>query len=258
MSIAVPAFNAIRGGTDFSSELYNISGALQLARAYAMANNTYVLAGIIEVSAAQDTSTTPQVSGTGRVTIALIASKSGVQPYASYLSSAATLANWAPSSGGGPYGTGGDFTAVGNLMQFPNLHLADFQYGQAPVPKSTSGSGMARPSGTSAVPAVYDIPNAACTAGNQFSWPLGTAISGTNAKMTFSKVIEFDPQGSARILVSSTNSSIGPDALPQYIEIGLQTAHGAVAPPSPTSQTGGEIAAIQITGISGAIHIYRP
>src|ERR1700678_672955 len=65
MTLAIPAFNAIRGGTDFTSQVYDISGTLEQARAYAMANNTFVLVGIAEVSAQQSTSANPQVSGTG-------------------------------------------------------------------------------------------------------------------------------------------------------------------------------------------------
>jgi prepilin-type N-terminal cleavage/methylation domain-containing protein len=51
MRLAIPAFNAIRGGTDFTSEVYDIAGTFEQARSYAMANNTYVLAGIFEAPA---------------------------------------------------------------------------------------------------------------------------------------------------------------------------------------------------------------
>src|ERR1700683_5155425 len=78
---AVPAFNALRGGADFTSQVYEIAGLFDQARSYATANNTYVLAGIKEVSAAYDTSVNPQVSGTGRIAVALIASNSGTRPY---------------------------------------------------------------------------------------------------------------------------------------------------------------------------------
>ena len=84
-TLAIPAFNAIRGGTDFTSEVYNIAGTYDQARAYAVANNTYVLAGIAEVSSALDSSVTPQVTGTGRVAMAVIASKTGTRPYQSLL-----------------------------------------------------------------------------------------------------------------------------------------------------------------------------
>ena len=46
------ALHTIRGGTDFTSEVYEIAGLFDQARAYATANNTYVLAGIDEVSSA--------------------------------------------------------------------------------------------------------------------------------------------------------------------------------------------------------------
>ena len=85
MSLAVPAFNTIRGGSDFTSEVYEIAGMFDQARAYATANNTYVLAGIVEVSGAQDTSANPQVTGTGRIAVALLASKSGTRPYQSLI-----------------------------------------------------------------------------------------------------------------------------------------------------------------------------
>ena len=84
-SLAIPAFNVIRGGTDFTSEVYEIAGLFDQARAYATANNTYVLAGIEEVSSAQDTTANPQVAGTGRIAVAILASKSGTRPYQSLL-----------------------------------------------------------------------------------------------------------------------------------------------------------------------------
>jgi hypothetical protein len=80
-----------------------------------------------------------------------------------------------------------------------------------------------------------------------------------NPQYTFVKVVEFDPQGSARV-ISGSNPASFPDAIPQYIEIGLQPAHGAVAagPPADQATHAGQIAAIQINGISGAVQMYRP
>jgi prepilin-type N-terminal cleavage/methylation domain-containing protein len=250
MTLAIPAFTAIRGGTDFASEVYNIAGTLGKARAYAMANNTYVLAGIIEVSGAQDTSANPQVSGTGRVVMALFASASGVRPY-----SMTGLAAWV--SGG--YGAGSAFTPVGSLLQCPNLDLVDLQNGSSAPPAPPYG--MARPP-VAGANAIFDIPNSACKPYAQFGWPQGSSLSGTPAPQYYfgysaltpkSYVIEFDPQGCARIINTTTFA-----AIPQYIEIGLQPAHGASAAAPPAVQTSGQIAAIQINGISGAVQIYRP
>jgi prepilin-type N-terminal cleavage/methylation domain-containing protein len=249
LSLAIPAFNGIGSATDFTSEVYNIAGTFNQARTYAMANNTYVLAGICEVSASQDPAVNPQSSGTGRVTMALFASANGVRPYNVSNSS---LQNWAVSG----YGTGSAFVPVGTLLQCPNLDLVDLQNSGSTPPAPPNG--MARPT----VAATYDIPNLLCGAYNEFGWPKGTMLTGNPAAQYYfgfsalhpkSFVVEFDPQGSARIININTLA-----AIPPYIEIGLQPAHGSFAPAPPASQTSGQIAAIQISGISGAIHIYRP
>jgi len=243
--LSIPAVNAIRGGTDFTSEVYDVAGMLDQARSYAIANDTYVLAGIVEVSGAQDSSASPQVTGTGRIAMAIIASKSGTRPYQSLINTG-SLANWGTSA----YGTGGAFQSVTNLMVLQNIHLVDLQNSTSLPPQSGN---MARP----AVGAYYNLSNANGTSSTQFAWPPGRSLS--NAQYTFAKVIEFDPQGCARI-ISTSNTPSYPDAVPQFIEIGLQSAHGAIAggPPSSQSTDAGQIAAIQITGVSGANQTYRP
>jgi len=265
-TLAIPAFNAIRGGTDFSSEVYEVAGTLDQARAYAVANNTYVLAGIAEVSAGQDSSASSQVSGTGRVAMAVIASKTGSRPYQSLFPN--SLATWSTSvyNTGIATSNGGGFVAVTKLLVLPNLHLVDLQYnGASQLSLPTSGN-MARPT-LGANGYYYDLsnpntpsPSQPTQFNTQFAWPLGTKLNGNpNPQYTFVKVVEFDPQGSARV-ISSGNTSSFPDAIPQYIEIGLQPAHGATAagPPSDQASNAGQIGAIQINGISGTTHTYRP
>jgi type II secretory pathway pseudopilin PulG len=243
--LAVPAFNAIRGGTDFASEVYNMTGTLDQARAYAVANNTYVLAGIAEVSAGQDTAASPQVSGTGRIAMAIVAAKNGTRPYQSLFPNG--LANWSSI-----YTTGTNglalFVPVSTLMTFQNIHLVDLQ------PSTGASGGMIRPVVT---PSYYDLPSTSGSSSTTFSWPLGASASA--ARYTFKKVIEFDPQGSARI-ISSSNPASYPPAVPLYMEIGLEACHGTVAnnPPAGQPPTAGQIAAIQVVGITGATHIYRP
>ena len=65
MALAIRAMNAIRGNGDFMGEVYDISGLVEQARAYAMANNTYTLAGIMEVSGSVSGSAAvqPEVAG---------------------------------------------------------------------------------------------------------------------------------------------------------------------------------------------------
>jgi len=253
MSLAVPAFNSIRGGADFTSEVYNIAGTLDQARAYAVANNTYTLVGIEEVSSAVDASVTPQVSGTGRIAMAIIASRSGLRSYQSMIN-LNTLGSWKISASG--YGSGAAFAAVTKLAVFPNIHLVDLQNSNSTPPAS---GGMARP----AVSIYYNLSNGNGTSSTQFAWPLGTKLfpptATPTAQYVFNKVIEFDPEGSARF-ISTGNTASMPDAIPQYIEIGIQPAHGgAVAGPPGSQETNpGQIAAIQINGINGNVQMYRP
>jgi prepilin-type N-terminal cleavage/methylation domain-containing protein len=238
MTLVVPAFNAIRGGTDFTSEVFDISGLLEEARAYAMSNNTFVLVGIAETSGTLGASASPQVSGTGRIAIAIIASKDGTRPYQSMITSG-NFNTWQTQ-----YGTGGAFTAVAALTTFTNIHMVDLQGGSPAVPVSGN---MARP----AVPSTsYDIPNAAAVSATPFAWPLGKMLTGS-PQYTFNKVIEYDPQGSARIITTTNTTDI-----PYCIDIGLQPAHGRVV--AATNGANGEIAAVQIDGMSGATRIYRP
>jgi prepilin-type N-terminal cleavage/methylation domain-containing protein len=257
-SLAIPAFDAIRGGTDFTSEVYEIAGLFDQARAYATANNTYVLAGIKEVSAAQDTSANPQVTGTGRVAVAVVAAKSGARPYQYYFSNPNAPLTWTTSG----YGSGSAYVAVTNLMPFQNIHLVDLQYnGTSALMVPASGS-MGRPALISYSSSGYyfDLSNANGASSMGFGWPLGSQIrpGGSPApQYTFAKVVEFDPQGSARIF-SSANPSSYPDAITPYIEIGLQPSQGGAAAGVSQSGNAGQIAAIQINGITGAVHIYRP
>jgi prepilin-type N-terminal cleavage/methylation domain-containing protein len=261
MSLAIPAFNSIRGGTDFTSEVYSVTSAMQEARAYAMANNTFVLVGIAEVNGSQSTAASPQVSGTGRIAIAVIASKDGTRPYQSLLNTAAlTGTNWLT----GGYKSGTAFTAISKLIVLTNIHLVDLQSATSSVP---STGGMVRPFPVdypTTWPAKdYDISNTAeCTAGNCFAWPLGSSVSGNpSPQFIFAEVIEFDPEGSARIIVGNPNggqNTVPQDSIPYYIEIGLEPAFGATAPAAPADETKGQITAVQIDGMSGATRIYRP
>ena len=250
MTLAIPAFNAIRGGTDFTTGIYNIAGTLDLARSYAMANNTYVLVGIGEFSGAGDESAATQVSGTGRIEMEVIYSKTGTRPYQNLFTSAAAMNSWLTSY----YGTGASFLPVAKLVTIPNIHLVDLQYNGTAALNMPATGGMVRPSlGNNGY--YYDISNANGISFNSIAWPLGRP----GFQYFFKNVIEFDPQGCAR-LFSTSNPALSsfPDSIPQYIEIGLQPAHGNLAAGTPANQTAnaGEIAAIQINGLGSAVHIY--
>jgi hypothetical protein len=87
----------------------------------------------------------------------------------------------------------------------------------------------------------------ATTAGcvTQFDWPLGSALNA--GQYAFTKVINFDPQGVARI---QTNGNA--DGIVTYMEIGLQQTKGATIIADPN------VAAIQIDCMTGATKKYRP
>src|SRR5437660_12814519 len=65
-----PAFTTMKSAGDATNTVYNISGVLEQARSYAMANNTYVWIGFKEVDASKDASVSPQTTGIGRVAVA--------------------------------------------------------------------------------------------------------------------------------------------------------------------------------------------
>src|SRR2546430_8148709 len=63
--LIAPAFTSMKSGTDVTSAAYTIKGALDTARTYAKANNTYTWVGFTEVDVSQDSSVSPQISGPG-------------------------------------------------------------------------------------------------------------------------------------------------------------------------------------------------
>src|SRR6476661_5473971 len=80
--LITPAFTTIKSGNDVTSAAYTIKGALDTARTYAKANNTYAWVGFFEEDAS-NTSTNPATSGTGRIVISIVASKDGTEVYTS-------------------------------------------------------------------------------------------------------------------------------------------------------------------------------
>src|SRR5690349_9558864 len=80
-AFVVPAFTNLKSAGDVTSAIYNIGGLLEQARSYAMANSTYVWVGFEEVDVSQDSSVNPQTIGTGRLAIAIVASKNGTRGY---------------------------------------------------------------------------------------------------------------------------------------------------------------------------------
>ncbi len=72
MAVSVPAFNVLKGTGDLTAAAYDIAGTLEQARAYAMANNTFVYVGFAERSQMDAAKT-----GEGQIVMTAMGSKSG-------------------------------------------------------------------------------------------------------------------------------------------------------------------------------------
>src|SRR6266480_1543664 len=103
MVLVVPAFTNLKSAGDATSAAYTIKAALDTARTYAKANNTYVWVGFFE-----EDITNPLNPGTGRVVISIVASKDGTMIYNP--SSPAKI-------------TTTRLVQVGKLIKIENVHL---------------------------------------------------------------------------------------------------------------------------------------
>jgi len=235
LAVLVPSLAGIKGAGDVTKAAYDIAGILDQARAYAMANNTFVWVGFYEEDSSAP-STTPAAAGTGRIVVAAVASKDGTRGYDVTTGASLTSPAWAN------YNNGANLVAIAKLQRFENLHLSP-KFSTLP-----NQGGMSRPTVTGGTGGTgYILGSADCKSITPFDWPLGKAIG--SGQYSFSKVINFDPQGVPRIQTSDNA-----DTIVTYMEIGLIPTRGNVIP----STTPPNVAAIQVNGMTGATRIYRP
>ena len=199
MTLLSPVVGAFKGSGDINKASGDIQGILEQARSYAMANKTYVYAGLKEIDVI-----TANPSGIGRVGIAVIASLDGTQPWSS------NNANITPSA------TITNTTLISKLRYFDNLHITN-------TGSLTSGTNMtSRPSNS-----VLDL----STSTSQVIFNYSNASSGAN--YPFTQVIEFDPRGVARV---QTNPFPDTSINSTYIEIPLVPCRGNQALTTPANQ----------------------
>lgn len=207
-----PAVMSLFKSTDFNRASYDLSSLLEQARAYAIGKNTYVYVGMQEVD-----SLMPSVAdGVGRIVVGVVASLDGTRPY--------TTLSGTPSLVAGSIGM------IDKLHDYNNVHLVDSS-------ALTNGSNM-----TGRPTAWVDLARTAST--TTFQWPLGGA-----PRNRFSKVIEFDPQGAARVQTDTVYRA----SVSGFIEIPMVSAKGNSAVESHPNQ-----AAIQVDSITGVVRLYRP
>lgn len=257
-SIALINFNSILS-ISTSSEFSDLASTLVRARAYAMANNTYVWVGIQEVDASY--SDAPGVhqspTGFGRIAVCAVASNDGTTIYQSgnqtpYNLSTATNTT---SSSGSP------LTVVMPLRSFNNLHILAHDSLPNSITTNLPGganSGSSGSSGSNSGASFYYLDTSSSTSSNAattFQWPLtGTAqYTFGNTPGAAGTVIQFDPRGEAQIVTDDdTNQGAESDSILQWIEIDLEPTHGNSVP-----STNSTTAAILIDGPSGAVSLYR-
>ena len=254
MTLILPAVSSLKGNTDVTKAVYDIKGILDQARAYAIAKNTFVWVGLTEGDASVSSSQTPQVAtGSapyGRVAIAVLASRDGTRNYDVSSNSLGT-----PPFISGTQGVvtnGSTLVALSKLTYFDNMHLAApgvlNGFGVTTNANGLVGTGgMQRPGITSNYYVLAGGAAASTNAVTQFAWPLGQSLG--SGQYQFKTVINFDPQGIARIQCQTNNDAIG-----KYMEIGLIPTRGNSVP----STTPSNRAAIQIDCMTGATRIYRP
>jgi len=208
-ALALPAFSSLASAGNMTSASYAISGAIQSARAYAMAHDTYTWLGFFEEDGSTS-STTPATPGKGRLILSMVASTDGTMTYT------ATNSTLTPSR----------LIQVNALQRISNIHL------------NTGDALPARPAlgNSNGCIGLASLPTGA---GPFFQYPL----SGT-PQYTFQQVLQFSPRG--EVLVSNMAGAMTP-----LIEVALQPAHGNIVPSSQN------VVALQITGISGNVTLYR-
>jgi prepilin-type N-terminal cleavage/methylation domain-containing protein len=238
MVLVAPAFTNIKSGNDITTAAYTITGVLEQARSYAMANNTYVYVGFYEEAptSASATNATPPYPGKGRLLLASVASKDGT---ASCEDQNSTTSNRIPL-------TATKITQISKLVKVEGVHMTDIGAPptSTPSPSPASGSIDVRPDFpyTSGSP-TFDYQNR-INSGDTHSPENQTLYPFSAQGYTFYKTLRFNPRGEASI-----NSTY---ALRQIAEIGFRPTHGSAVDANSTN-----VVAIQFGGVGGNFKIYR-
>jgi prepilin-type N-terminal cleavage/methylation domain-containing protein len=222
MVLIAPAFTSIKTGNDVTTAAYTIKGALDQARTYAKANNTYTWVGFYEenTTAGTPTNTTPPYSGVGRVLLASVFSTDGTKIYDQSSDPAAQLPN-------------NRISQVGKLMKIEGVHITD-------IGTPTGGSSDTL-DGRSNLAYTSNFNRVSSDSAN------ATKFSFTAQGYTFYKAIRFSPSGEANLLYRGSTYALTPVG-----EIGIKPTHGTVVDGNTPN-----VVAIQFTGVGSNVTIYR-
>ena len=240
LTLIVPAISKSAG--DVNKAIYDLQGALEVARTYAVSNHTYTWVGFFEEDVSTS-STTPATSGVGRVVISTVASRDGTPIY----DPSAVAAGTATQTIIPP----GRLLQIGKLVRLQNIHVCTpasttDAFGQRPgnhLPTTNNNRDRVGLSGAGA-PLLFG-----------FQYPLsGTAqytfgirpAPQSNGVAVPSAVIQFSPQG-------EVTSDAGPlPGVAPCKEIAIEASHGN------SPDTGHNAAAVDLAGLTGQATIYRP
>jgi type II secretory pathway pseudopilin PulG len=231
--LLAPAFTSLKPAGDTTNAAYTIKGALDQARTYAMANNTYSWVGFYEenTTATAPTSSLPPYPGKGRVLTASVYSVDGTKIF----DNTATSAALPPDR----------IKQIGKLTRLEGLHVADIGAPPSPTPNPTpQASSLAARSGLPYTENSLIVPP-----GDHYNRVSSDSADTTKFNFaaenyTFFKTVRFDPSGQAKI-----NSTYD---LRHVAEIGLRPTHGDVVDTNSPN-----VVAIQFTGVGGNVKIYR-
>lgn len=259
MVLLVPAFTHLKGANDVTSAAATIKAALEQARTYAQANNTYTWVGFYEENGATASAIPapdPKCSGcVGRLVISTVASTDGTNLGADGSSSASGTENFIDPT---------RLKQVAKLIKIENVHLPLLKVGTGdgdlfdtrPILQNDGGSAgyndsrLGELNGTSTLTATYA--NASYYTKFPFQFPVGSA---SPWQYRFRRTIRFGPTGENRL-----NSTFD---IRRIVEIGLIQTHGN-STPIPRANAGtalvdfaGNVVAIQIGGLDGNVKVYR-
>jgi prepilin-type N-terminal cleavage/methylation domain-containing protein len=226
--LIAPAFTTIKSGGDVTSAAYTIKGALDTARTYAKANNTYTWVGFYEegTTATTPTNNNPAYPGKGRVLLAIVSSKDGTKIFDNSDPAAALPPN--------------RIKQIGKLVKIEGIHLTDLgNPSPTPNPTPIQDTLLARPFTPYTEGSPFDHFNRISSDSADT-----TLFTFAAQNYTFYKTVRFNPRGEANI-----NSTY---ALKHLGEIGIKPTHGNVVDINNPNAV-----AIQFTAISGDVKIYR-
>jgi prepilin-type N-terminal cleavage/methylation domain-containing protein len=231
--LLVPAFTSMKNAGDVTSAAYTIKGALEQARTYAMANNTYTWVGLFE----EDISKSAGTLGVGKVVISAVASIDGTTVYDA--------------------GSPGSIDAtrlrqIGKLTKIDNVHVPIFKSYPSVNTGNTFDTRPATAPNLGRFGDLHDATKASPSTDSQFPFQYPVGNPKPTAQYTFTKTLQFSPRGESRV-----NSTY--DVRTQ-VEIGLQPTHGSAPDGNVLDANGkliGNLVAVQISGIAGNIKIYQ-